>query len=33
MKSIFAFILSLLALVSMIVYAWWPESKEVHELK
>lgn len=28
MKSVISFILSLFALVSLIIYAWWPESKE-----
>jgi hypothetical protein len=29
MKKTFTFILSLVALVPLIIYAWWPEAEEV----
>jgi hypothetical protein len=29
MKRPFSFILSLLALVPLLIYAWWPEADEV----
>jgi len=29
MKKLFSFFLSLVALVPLIVYAWWPESEDL----
>lgn len=29
MRRMFKFLLSLLALIPLIIYAWWPETKEI----